>query len=289
MRRFLLATGCALSIIGLVIAIGLHVQNVSRTVPKRPPQPTPAPGRANETHPPPQAISYSIVRLTGRKHALDQYTLPQLRLLEKLNRADLRHLRRLKSLVVPSRWDADELAYSPLPAQYQSAEQNPKCIVVDLPAQVFGAYEHGELVHWGPVNSGRAQTPTPEGAFQVTWKAKLHYSTVDPDWKLRWVLNFGIHRGIDLHAYALSGRPASHGCIRLLASDARWLYQWAEQWKLDRRGRPEQAGTPVAVLGAYNYAATPPWRSSGWLAQRIVLPELPGTTADAGPPATGKS
>jgi hypothetical protein len=32
--------------------------------------------------------------------------------------------------------------------------------------------------------------------------------------------------------YALPGYPASHSCLRLQERDARYLYDWADQWVL---------------------------------------------------------
>src|SRR5689334_12800781 len=83
----------------------------------------------------------------------------QIALLEKLNRADREHLDRLKVLAVPDRWDLDELAYSPLPQKYEGARTLNKALVVHVPGQVFGAYEQGRLVRWGPVSSGVAHCP----------------------------------------------------------------------------------------------------------------------------------
>jgi len=56
-------------------------------------------------------------------------------LLQKLNRADAAHLGQWKNLIVPSRWDVDELAYSPLPEFIEELTNGPQTLVVDLPAQ----------------------------------------------------------------------------------------------------------------------------------------------------------
>ena len=46
--------------------------------------------------------------------------------------------------------------------------------------------------------------------------------------------------------------------MRLLASDAKFLYYWAEQWILD--GNTELAkGTPVIIHGEYPYGSARPW------------------------------
>ncbi|MBI3933088.1 MAG: L,D-transpeptidase [Acidobacteria bacterium] len=206
------------------------------------------------------------------------YSATQLQLLEKLNRADMEHLPRLKTLVVPESWTTDELAYSPLPAIYGSAEGHPKVVVIYLPGQVFGAYENGKLVRWGPVSSGVSHSPTPPGLYHLNWKASRHVSTEDPTWIMTWYFNFENKDGRALHAYAMPGYPASHSCVRMLERDAQWLYEWGEQWTLDEKGwNVLEPGTPVLLVGAYDFDAPPPWRSPAWLAKKPSLPAIPDT------------
>jgi hypothetical protein len=135
-----------------------------------------------------------------------------------------------------------------------------RLVLVSLRAQAFGAYEDGALVRWGPTSTGRRSSPTPAGAYHANWRARLHRSTIDPDWLLPWYVNIHNRSGISFHAYALPGYPASHACIRLLEPDAEWLYEWVETWTLDASGQVIRAnGTPVVVFGAYDYSAPPPW------------------------------
>jgi hypothetical protein len=72
------------------------------------------------------------------------------------------------------------------------------------------------------------------------------------------------------------GTPASHGCVRVLRRDAQWLFEWGESWTLDTTGtRIVRPGTPVFVVGQYDFDAPPPWRSPAWLAQAVEMPPLP--------------
>jgi hypothetical protein len=191
------------------------------------------------------------------------YSEEQLALLEMLNRADVRYLGRLDALVVPDRWDLDLLDYSPLPRQIAELSAQPKALVVHQPMQVFGAYEAGRLVRWGPVSSGRREYPTPSGLFHLKWRSRARHSTVDPTWYMEWYFNFHNKRGLALHEYALPGRPASHACVRLLRRDARWIFDWGEGWELDEtRQRVLNAGTPLWILGKYDFGAPPPWRAA---------------------------
>jgi hypothetical protein len=197
----------------------------------------------------------------------------QIGILEKLNRADRDHLPGLATLMVPERWDEDELIYAPLPARYPPGAALAKMLVLHLPGQMFGAYESGRLVRWGPVSSGSRRSPTPHGLFYLNWRSRGHRSSVDPDWFMPWYFNIDNVAGRALHQYALPGRPASHGCVRLLERDAQWLYGWGEEWTLDRTGtRVVRPGTPVFIVGGYQFDALPPWQSPEWLAQLVELP-----------------
>src|SRR6266481_8952674 len=85
---------------------------------------------------------------------LSRFNSDQIALLEKLNRADGSHLAGLPHLIVPERWDLEELEYSPMPQSVPRLSTERKALVIDIPGQVFGGYESGELVRWGPVNTG---------------------------------------------------------------------------------------------------------------------------------------
>lgn len=192
--------------------------------------------------------------------------------LEQLNRADAAHLPRLRALVVPESWLEDALADSVLPRHYAPANLSPQFLVVHLPGQLFGAYEFGTLVRWGPVSSGRRDSATDPGFFHLNWRSPGRTSTVNAEWFMPWYFNFGSREGLAFHAYSLPGYPASHGCIRLLDRDARWLYDWGQSWIVDARMQVLASGTPVLLVGEYDFDAPPPWRSLEWLSQEVTLP-----------------
>jgi hypothetical protein len=220
-------------------------------------------------------VAHRIESRAARSDPLrERFTDVQLARLEKLNRANLKRLEKLPELVVPESWDADELAMSPPPRDYPSGEAWPKLMVVHLPGQLFGAYEAGLLVRWGPISSGASSSQTPNGLFYLTWRSTGHASSIDPTWFMRWYFNFAARRGLAFHEYSLPGLPASHGCIRLLQRDARWLYDWGEGWTRDTAGIVKR-GTPVLIVGEYDFGSPPPWRSPEWLNQPIDLPPMP--------------
>jgi L,D-transpeptidase catalytic domain len=192
-------------------------------------------------------------------NALLRFSPKQRELLQKLNRADGAHLGRLRRIVVPNRWDLDQLAYSPMPASVQHLSDEPKALVVDLPTQVFGAYESGTLVRWGPVSSGGPGRQTPPGHYHLNWNARIRISSVDDSWIMPWYFNFDDVIGYGLHEYSLPGLPASHGCIRLLRSDAKWLFYWGRH------------GTPVLVRGHYDFGSPRPWLQPAWWSRGVRI------------------
>jgi lipoprotein-anchoring transpeptidase ErfK/SrfK len=224
------------------------------------------------------AVSYGFEPLPKTPAELaKRFTPAQIDILEMLNRRDRGHLARVDpptpGLVVPLTWSEDPLVYSPFPDAWPAAEAFPKAIVVHQAMQAFGAYENGRLVRWGPVSTGRKETATPEGAFNLTWRARSRRSTDNQDWLLEWYFNFVNARGVSFHLFDLPGYPASHACVRLLLRDAQWIYGWGEQWKLDEsRRHVVTPGTPVLVLGAYPFGTPPGWLSLDAVSTRLVLP-----------------
>jgi hypothetical protein len=206
-----------------------------------------------------------------------RFTVPQIEILEMLNRRDRGHLVRadppVPGIVVPVTWVDDPMAYSPFPQAWPAAEPRAKVIVVHQAMQAFGAYESGRLVRWGPVSTGRKETATPEGSFNLTWRARSRRSTDNEDWLLEWYFNFVNERGVSFHLFDLPGYPASHACVRLLLRDAQWLYGWGEQWSLDDSRREiMMPGTPVVILGAYPFGSPPAWLSLDALSVPVTLP-----------------
>ena len=57
----------------------------------------------------------------------------------------------------------------------------------------------------------------------------------------------------------MPGYPASHSCLRLVESDAKYLYHWADQWVLADRTTVQVKGTPVIVFGSYDFEAEKRW------------------------------
>ncbi len=220
----------------------------------------------------PQPIQYRVESGPLRELAA-RFTPNELAVLEKLNRADVKHLSRLDALVVPSQWRG-EFDYSPFPAEYAAVSAEPRILIVDQASQAVAAYEFGRLVHWGPTSTGRQARPTPSGRYALNWRSRSRISTLSGEWRLNWYFNFHNRRGLAFHEFDLPGVPASHACVRLLTRDAMWVYSWGQSWTLDGKGQLSTPGTPVVILGNYDFAAAPPFRSQEYLSRGITLPAV---------------
>jgi hypothetical protein len=142
----------------------------------------------------------------------------------KVNRIDARHLRKGSVVQVPVEWERAMREYIPVPEQLADFRRARE-IRVFLEEQYFGAYENGRLVFWGPVSSGRRGHRTPTGTFAVNYKQRYKRSIKYDNAPMPYSLNF--HGGYFMHQQSMPGYPASHGCVRLLMSDAARLFDWA--------------------------------------------------------------
>lgn len=176
-----------------------------------------------------------------------------------VNRTDAASFIKMDSVLVPDDFTGDREFYLPFPFTVPSISQVEKIIFFSYPAQTFAAYEYGELVYTGPVSMGSKQHPTPTGLYFTNWKAERTISTFNDEWELLWNFNIENKMGIGFHQYVLPGYPASHSCLRLLEKDARYLYNWADQWVLNDKELLKFKGTAVIVFGTYDFDAAKPW------------------------------
>jgi hypothetical protein len=85
---------------------------------------------------------------------------------------------------------------------------------VSIKQQRVSVYDANGLVTEAPVSSGRVGYATPTGVFTILEKNRIHFSNLYDSapmpnmQRITW-------SGVALHAGALPGYPASHGCVRL--------------------------------------------------------------------------
>ena len=209
-----------------------------------------------------QDFKYTIWSLKNdsiRKVFKSTFTSSEITTIVSLNRIDKSNLKLVDSIIVPDKFDDDFLAYSPFPYTLESIFEIPKLVIFSYPIQAYGVYEFGELVKWGPSSLGSKAHPTPTGLFFTNWKGEEIQSTVDDEWILRWNFNIENKEGVGWHQYELPGYPASHSCLRLLENDAKWLYDWADEWILKDASTVSAKGTPVIIFGTYDFESKSPW------------------------------
>lgn len=192
----------------------------------------------------------------------DEFSKNEQSVILALNRLDLKNKWRADTLMIPNKIDENILIYSPFPANLEKLKEVKKMVFFSYPIQAYSLYESGKLVKWGPTSMGKKSAQTKRGLMFANWKKELSISTVSSEWKLPY--NFNVHNtlGIGWHQYDLPGYPASHSCLRLSLDDAKFLYNWADQWILNKGGATVKAnGTPVIVFGDYHWGGKKPWKN----------------------------
>ena len=189
---------------------------------------------------------------------LDQFTEEEQKMILAINRVDRERVRAHTRLVIPDCPSGDVMDFTPLPMHVSTFQCVPKLALISRRLQAFGLYEHGDLIHWGPVSTGKRSTKTPKGLHYATYKSKLKHSSVNHAWKLPFYVNFMNFEGVGTHQYVLPGNPASHGCVRTLMHDAEFIFNWADMWQLEGN-EVAVHGTPFIVFGDYDYDSGKPW------------------------------
>jgi hypothetical protein len=90
----------------------------------------------------------------------------------------------------------------------------PVLAVVSLGDQRVTIYDKDGAIMHGPISSGATPNDTPPGIYSILQKNREHYSNRYDDAAMPFMQRI-TWTGIALHAGALPGYPASHGCVRL--------------------------------------------------------------------------
>ena len=223
---------------------------------------------AIQAEPPKPAIEYTSMIFPAKKKDSamaafnKQFSEEEQYTILALNRLDSKNKWRADTLAIPDKIDHSLMLYSPFPTQLEVLKEVKKMVFFSYPIQAYALYENGKLIKWGPTSMGKKAAQTKRGLMFANWKKELAISTVNSSWKLPF--NFNIHNtlGIGWHQYDLPGYPASHSCLRLLMNDAKFMYNWADQWILNKGGATVKAnGTPVIVFGDYQWGGKKPWKN----------------------------
>ncbi|WP_245833342.1 L,D-transpeptidase [Sphingomonas mucosissima] len=105
----------------------------------------------------------------------------------------------------------------------QIAPNGPVTMIVSLKTQRAYVYRNGVPVGVTTISSGKPGHTTPTGVFTILQKRVDHKSNLYNNAPMPYMQRL-TWDGIALHAGALPGYPASHGCVRLPLAFAKLLY-----------------------------------------------------------------
>jgi lipoprotein-anchoring transpeptidase ErfK/SrfK len=106
----------------------------------------------------------------------------------------------------------------------KSEPSGPVYIVVSLGNQQISVYDRTGRIARSSISTGVRGLDTPKGVFSVIGKERHHYSNLYGGAPMPWMQRI-TWSGVAMHAGHVTGRPASHGCIRLPYSFAPQLYK----------------------------------------------------------------
>jgi hypothetical protein len=112
----------------------------------------------------------------------------------------------------------------PKPKQPARTPAGPVVIIVSIGAQKLWIHDKDGLFDQTTVSTGTGGYPTPTGVFAVLEKSVRHFSNIYGGAPMPYMQRLTMS-GVALHQGVVTGRPASHGCVRLPPSFAPQLYQ----------------------------------------------------------------
>ena len=142
----------------------------------------------------------------------------------------------LASLLAPAPADARSVRYSrerPETSDTKPARMpdGPINIVISIGSQRLWVYDRRGLLETSIVSTGVGGYPTPTGVFAILDKEVTHYSNIYGGASMPYMQRLTMS-GVALHSGMTTGRPASHGCIRLPIAFARQLFALTEKGAL---------------------------------------------------------
>lgn len=101
---------------------------------------------------------------------------------------------------------------------------------INIASQTMNVYVDEMLAHTWSVSTARRGYKTPSGSYMPYWLDKNHhsrlYNNAPMPYSVFFLNGYAVHGTTDVKAL---GRPASHGCVRLLTANARTLYELVER------------------------------------------------------------
>ncbi|MDB5575227.1 MAG: hypothetical protein JWR80_403 [Bradyrhizobium sp.] len=100
-------------------------------------------------------------------------------------------------------------------------------IAISIERQTLKVYDANGFFAETPISTGMKGHPTPMGVFSIIQKHKLHHSNIYSGAPMPFMQRI-TWSGIAMHAGALPGYPASHGCIRMPMAFAARMWNWTK-------------------------------------------------------------
>lgn len=101
----------------------------------------------------------------------------------------------------------------------------PITVAISIENQTLKLYDQNGLFAESPVSTGMRGHSTPMGVFSIIQKNKYHRSNIYSGAPMPYMQRI-TWSGVALHAGALPGYPASHGCIRMPMNFAMRMWGW---------------------------------------------------------------
>jgi len=117
-----------------------------------------------------------------------------------------------------------------------AGEQKGESVVarIDLSDQKMYVYVGETLTNTFPVSTGKPGYGTPAGRYSALWTAAFwrskKYNNAPMPWAVFFHGGYAVHGTTDVRRL---GRPASHGCVRLLPANAKIFYSLVRKAGLD--------------------------------------------------------
>lgn len=167
-------------------------------------------------------------------------------------------------LVRPSFADMADAVRKLKPGQFtwqpELQPRGPVSIIVSIKEQLLHVHRKGQRIGVATVSTGKTGHATPVGVFTILQKEEEHVSSIyDAEMPFMQRLTWS---GIALHAGALPGYPASHGCVRMPLDFAKLLFGVTK------------LGTPVVI--ANRFTDPQPVVSSGVAGRKFTRSDLSG-------------
>lgn len=156
----------------------------------------------------------------------------QRELVMRLNRTNIALYYRKWILVPHNLSNANLMSISPFNRKIKPRKD--KLVLIDLKKHAFAAYDaDGYQVHWGPISGGKGWCTdvgkpchTVIGRFKVERKqgGECESKTFPlPNGGAEMPYCMFFYKGYAMHGSQLPGFHASHGCVRMLNEDAKWM------------------------------------------------------------------